>query len=261
MSRKDKERQIKWNKFRTDLYREWQTKYPGLKQQTYISFETAKKIGLTLKKGDTREQDNKTFNQYYHRPSHIGRCIREHWYTDKAKKNQRKQKAKQKKQNTSSISRKDPNQSSNQSSNPGYDWASATASSDLFQTSPKVQAHINEARQRRTQWELKDPAELPEKSTEFVQNVKKDRFHRNASAPFATEQSLKIKLESSAGLQQTLMNLGLERTQLEADIIRLEPKSRKKMDARLQKERMEIRLGVISKNSMTIKKKLREMGM
>ena len=169
--------------------------------------------------------------------------------------------AKQKKQNTSSIPRKDPNQSSNQSSNPGYDWASATASSDLFQTSPKVQAHINEARQRRTQWELKDPEKLPEKSTEFVQNVKKDRFHRNASAPFATEQSLKIKLESSADLQQTLMNLGLERTQLEADIIRLEPKSRKKMDARLQKERMEIRLGVISKNSMTIKKKLREMGM
>ena len=100
MPRKDKERQIKWNKFKTDRYREWQTKYPGLKQQTYISFETAKKIGLPLKKGDTREQDNKTFNQYYHRPSHIGPCIREHWYTDKAKKNQRKQKAKQKKQNS-----------------------------------------------------------------------------------------------------------------------------------------------------------------
>ena len=99
MSR-NKEREIKWNKFKKDRYREWQTKYPGLKQQTYISLETVKKIGLPLKKGDTREQDNKTFNQYYHRPSHIGPCIREHWYTDKAKKNQRKQKAKQKKQNS-----------------------------------------------------------------------------------------------------------------------------------------------------------------
>jgi len=57
------------------------------------------------------------------------------------------------------------------------------------------------------------------------------------------------------------MKLGMERTQLEADIIRLEPKSRRKMDARLQKERIEIRLGVIRKESMSIKKKLREMGM
>ena len=64
MSR-NKEREIKWNKFKTDRYREWQTKYPGLKQSTYISFETAKKIGLPLKQGDTREQDNKKFNQYY----------------------------------------------------------------------------------------------------------------------------------------------------------------------------------------------------
>ena len=83
MSR-NKEREILWNKFKTDRYREWQTKYPGLKQQTYISFETAKKIGLPLKQGDTREQDNKKFNQYYHRPSPIGPCIREHWYTDKS---------------------------------------------------------------------------------------------------------------------------------------------------------------------------------
>ena len=98
MSRKDKERQIKWNKFKTDRYREWQTKYPGLKQQTYISFETAEKIGLPLKQGDTREQDNKKFNQYYHRPSPIGPCIREHWYTDKSNKNQRKRRAKHKKQ-------------------------------------------------------------------------------------------------------------------------------------------------------------------
>ena len=97
MSR-NKEREILWNKFKTDRYREWQTKYPGLKQSTYISFETAKKIGLPLKQGDTREQDNKKFNQYYHRPSPIGPCIREHWYTDKSNKNQRKRRAKHKKQ-------------------------------------------------------------------------------------------------------------------------------------------------------------------
>ena len=146
--------------------------------------------------------------------------------------------------------------------NPGYDWASSSASaSEVLQTSPTVQAHINEARQRRTQWELKDPKPVPEKSREFFHKVREERFHRNAAAPFATEQSLKVKLESSAGLQDTLMKLGMERTQLEADIIRLEPKSRRKMDARLQKERIEIRLGVIRKESMSIKKKLREMGM
>ena len=100
MCSRRKEREKRWNKFKVNQYREWQTKYPGLKQQTYINFETAKKIGLPLKKGDTREQDNKTFNQYYHRPSHIGPCIREHWCSDKAKKNQRKQKAKQKKKNS-----------------------------------------------------------------------------------------------------------------------------------------------------------------
>ena len=67
MSR-NKEREILWNKFKTDRYREWQTKYPGLKQQTYISFETAKKIGLPLKQGDTTDKSNK--NQRKRRAKH-----------------------------------------------------------------------------------------------------------------------------------------------------------------------------------------------
>ena len=54
MASRRKERERRWNKFKVNQYREWQTKYPGLKQQTYINFETAKKIGLPLKKGDTR---------------------------------------------------------------------------------------------------------------------------------------------------------------------------------------------------------------
>ena len=145
--------------------------------------------------------------------------------------------------------------------NPGYDWASSTSASEMLQTSPTVQAHINEARQRRTQWELKDPKAPQVVSSAFVHKVKEDRFQRNASAPFATEQSLKVKLESSAGLQTALMQLGMEKTQLEASMIRLEPKSRRKMDARLEKERIEIRLGVIRKESMSIKKQLRIMGM
>ena len=144
-------------------------------------------------------------------------------------------------------------------SNPGYDWASSASST--LQTSPTVQAHINEARQRRTQWEIKDPHPLPKKSNEIVQKVKEDSFQRQVRKPFATEQSLKVKLELSSGLQNKLMQFGLERTRLEADIIRLEPQSRRKMDARLQKERIEIRLGVIRKDSMSIKKQLREMGM
>ena len=91
--------------------------------------------------------------------------------------------------------------------------------------------------------------------------MKEDAFQRQVRKPFATEQSLKVKLELSSGLQNKLMQFGLERTRLEADIIRLEPQSRRKMDARLQKERIEIRLGVIRKDSMSIKKQLREMGM
>ena len=154
-----------------------------------------------------------------------------------------------------------PQQQSHTVQNPGFDWASSTRASETLQTSPTVQAHINEARQRRTQFKLKDPQAPPVVSTEVVHQVRKDRFQRNASAPFATEQSLKVKLESSAGLQSSLMQLGMERTQLESTMIRLEPDCRRKMDARLEKERIEIRLGVIRKESMSIKKKLREMGM
>ena len=162
---------------------------------------------------------------------------------------------------------------SDSSSNPAYDWSIMSSSygspsrggggNGPLQTSvsPTVAAHINEARQRRTQFKLRDPDATAPVSEDMVKKVREDRFQRSASAPFATAESLRVKLESSATMQNTLMRLGMERTQLEADIIRLEPKARRKIDARKQKDRIEMRLGQIRKESMRLRKALREMGM
>ena len=122
-------------------------------------------------------------------------------------------------------------------------------------------AHINEARQRRSQFKLRDPEAAAPVSEATVKKVREDRFQRSASAPFATAESLRVKLESSASMQNTLMRLGMERTQLEADIIRLEPKARRTIEARMQKDRIEVRLGEIRKESMRLRKALRQIGM
>jgi hypothetical protein len=175
-----------------------------------------------------------------------------------------------------SFSASDNNNSSNSnstSSNPAYDWSMMASTygspsrggggNGPMQTavSPTVAAHINEARQRRTQFKLRDPDATAPVSDDMVKKVREDRFQRSASAPFATAESLRVKLESSATMQNTLMRLGMERTQLEADIIRLEPKARRQIDARMQKDRIEVRLGQIRKESMRLRKTLREMGM
>ena len=96
----NKEGQRRYNKMKMNRYRKWQKKYPDLKQQTYINFETAKKMGLPLKEGDTRTKDHKIFKQYYQRPSLIGAAIREHWTSpdvrreDRRRGNERKAKTK-----------------------------------------------------------------------------------------------------------------------------------------------------------------------
>ena len=70
-------------------FNEWRTKYPSLKQITYISFAIAKKMGLTRSKWDTRAKDSKVFRRYCHKPSPIGPCIKEIWISVASRKAQR----------------------------------------------------------------------------------------------------------------------------------------------------------------------------
>ena len=78
------------------------------------------------------------------------------------------------------------------------------------------------------------------------------------SAPFATAESLHVLQETSAHLEKQLMQLNLEKTSLEADLIRVEPRARRSREGRMEKARIEKRLGDIRRVSQELRRKLRE---